>query len=136
LALFRDVADKSNIVNPTANLGWMMLAQGQHERARQYLADSLRMSQELGHREGIASSLQGFAHLAVADGRPSMAARLVGVVDAIYTQSDIQLSPIERARYTRTVEAIRAQIDEAPYAAAWAEGQSMDVGLAVGSVLG
>jgi predicted ATPase len=135
LALFRDVADKSNIVNPTANLGWMTLAQGQHERARQYLSDSLRMSQELGHREGIASSLQGFAHLAAADGRPSLAARLVGVVDAIYTQSDIQLSPIERARYTRTVEAIRAQIDEAAYAAAWAEGQSMDVGLAVGSVL-
>jgi predicted ATPase/Tfp pilus assembly protein PilF len=135
LAIFRDMADKSNIVNPTANLGWMTLAQGQHERAKQYLTESLRLSQELGHREGIASALQGFALLAAIDGRPSWAARLVGVVDSIYTQSDIHLSPIERARHTRTVEAIRAQLDEAAYATAWAEGQTMEADLAVGSVL-
>jgi predicted ATPase/Tfp pilus assembly protein PilF len=135
LALFREMADKGNIVNPAMNLGWMMLAQGQHERAKHYFRESLGLSKDLGYQESIANSLQGFAYLAAAAGRPTEAARLIGVVEAMYTQSDIQLSPIERARYTRAVEAIRAQLDEDAYAVAWAEGQTMDVGMAVGSVL-
>jgi predicted ATPase/class 3 adenylate cyclase len=136
LALFRDVADKSNIVNPTMNLGWMMLAQGHHERAQQYFKETLRLSQDLGYQESIASSLQGFAYLVAVAGRPIEAARLIGVVEAMYKQSDIRLSPIERARYTRTVEAIRAQLDDAAYMAAWAAGQTLEVDLAIGSVLG
>jgi tetratricopeptide (TPR) repeat protein len=136
LALFREVADKSNIVNPTMNLGWMMLAQGHHERAKHYFKETLSLSQDLGYQESIAGSLQGFAYLVAVDGRPAEAARLMGVVEAMYKQSDIRLSPIERSRYTRTVETIQARLDDTAYAAAWAEGQTMDVSLAVGSVLG
>jgi predicted ATPase/class 3 adenylate cyclase len=135
LELFRTMADKSNSVNPTANLGWMTLARGQYERAQMYFKESLQASQELGYQEGIASALQGFAHLAAVAGRIVQAARLIGVVDRIYQQSDIHLPPLEQARYTRTIEAIHAQLDEAAYATAWAEGQTLALDQIVGTIL-
>jgi hypothetical protein len=114
----------------------MTLARGQHERAQFYFKESLQASQELGYQEGIASALQGFAHLAAMAGRIVQAARLIGVVDRIYQQSDIRLPPLEQARYARTIETIHAQLDEAAYATAWAEGQTLAVDQIVGTILG
>ena len=127
LELFRGMADKSNSVNPLANLGWMTLAQDQYQRSRQYFIESLSASQDLGYQEGIANALQGLAHLAAIDGQRIQAARLIGVVDRLYQQSDIRLSPLDDARYSKTIAAIQARVDEAAYATAWAEGQTLAV---------
>ncbi len=136
LARFQELSDKSSIATLTANLGWMTLAQGYVERAAQFFKESLGLSQELGYKEGIASSLEGCAQLAAVERRPVQAARLVGVVERIYEQSDIRPPPIERARHTRTVDAIRAQINDAAFTAALAEGQAMSVEQAISFILG
>jgi tetratricopeptide (TPR) repeat protein len=136
LALLRDLADKGGIANTTANLGLLALARNDIERARQFFKECLIVSQELGYKEGIASALEGFAHLAALEGRALQAARLIGVVDQIYTQSDIQLTPIEQAKHDRIVEAACAGIDDQAYAAAWAEGQALGMDLMISSVLG
>ncbi len=135
LGLFREIGDKSNSVNPLANLGWMTLALGHYQRARQYFTESLSASQDLGYQEGIANALQGVAHLAAIDGQRIQAARLIGVVDRIYQQSDIRLSPLDAGRYDRTIEAIQARVDEAAYATAWAEGQTLAVEQVVDMIL-
>jgi predicted ATPase/class 3 adenylate cyclase len=135
LELFRGMADKSNSVNPLANLGWMTLAQDQYQRSRQYFIESLSASQDLGYQEGIANALQGLAHLAAIDGQRIQAARLIGVVDRLYQQSDIRLSPLDDARYSKTIAAIQARVDEAAYATAWAEGQTLAVEQIIDAIL-
>jgi DNA-binding NarL/FixJ family response regulator len=58
-------------------------------------------------------------------GQPEQAARLLGAVEALREASNIRLSPLRRAEYDRTVEGIRAQLDEATFAAAWKVGRAM-----------
>ncbi len=135
LDLFQELGDKSGIANATANLGRLVLGRGDMVRARQLFNESLAISQELGYKEGVANALEGFAHVVALEGRPIPAARLIGVVDRMYEQSGIRLAANERAKYDRTVAAIRGCIDAATYEAAWAEGQAQDVDRAVSSVL-
>jgi len=135
LQLFREMEDKSNSVNPLANLGWMTLAQGQYDRAKAYFIESLALAQELNYLEGVANALQGIAHVAAVEGQRIRAARLIGVVDQIYQQSDIRLSPLDAMHYNKALEVVQARVDEATYATAWAEGQTLAVDHVVSGIL-
>ncbi len=49
--------------------------------------------------------------------------------------SRISLQPLRRAEYDRAVEGIRAQLDEAAFAAAWAHGRAMPLEQAIAQAL-
>ena len=67
------------------------------------------------------------ARVSLARGRPARAARLLGAAEALRAASSAPRWPKARDDFDRLVSATRAQLEEAEYAAAWAEGQAMPI---------
>jgi len=63
--------------------GRLAQQQGDCHAARSRFAESLEIWQHLGGKRGIAECLEGFAGVAVAEGRHEHAARLYGAAQAI-----------------------------------------------------
>jgi non-specific serine/threonine protein kinase len=70
----------------------------------------------------IAYGLVGLASIAVARGQPVCAARLLGAANALRDAIGARLLVTEQEFVPG---AVRAELDEAAYAAAWAEGRAM-----------
>ena len=77
--------------------------------------------------DDIASSLEGWAGVEVAQGQPMWAARLWGAAEALREAIRAPLPPIERADYERAVAAACRSLGEQAFAAAWAQGRSMSL---------
>jgi hypothetical protein len=88
-------------------------------------------------RQGIAQCLTGLAVVAHGEEQPLLAARLLGIAWAAWEASTRNwLAPITRAEYDRIAPAVRAEIGEDAYAAAWNEGFTSDIDEAVRSFVG
>lgn len=74
---------------------------------------------------GIAQTLEQFARVAIGQAQPERAARLWGAAQALREIIGAQIPSGERSIYDHAVAAARAQLKEAAFAAAWAEGRDM-----------
>lgn len=125
LTLYRDLGDKQGIATALVYLGIVATEQGSYERARALHAESLSLFQATGSRSSIALALEGLAGLAMARRQPEWAARLHGASAALRAALDAPLPLNERAAYERTLAALRVQLGETAFAAAWTSGQAM-----------
>jgi hypothetical protein len=71
--------------------------------------------------------LLGFAAVASRLGQSRRAARLFAAAGALQAASGAVIMPAPRALYEREVAALRANLDEAAFAAAQAQGASMSL---------
>jgi predicted ATPase/DNA-binding SARP family transcriptional activator/Tfp pilus assembly protein PilF len=123
LRLHREVGNSGGVTAVLSNMGYAALNQGQRRVAKALFRESL--SQNLG-REGLtALCLIG---LAGAARQAEHAARLLGAAEAY---RDSHLTRADRADYERIAAAVRAQLDESAFAAAWEAGRSMSLDLAI-----
>ena len=107
-----------------AYLGTVALRRGEYHRSLSYYQQSLVLNQEQAYQEGLIEDLAGLAEMASLLGQPERAARLLGAIEALREATGIRLSPLRQVEYERTLEGIRAQGDEAAFAAAWQEGRA------------
>jgi predicted ATPase len=135
LTLFRELGDKPGIADSLYGLGCVAGRQGDHAAARALLEQSLALQRELGDRRGIAACLEGVAQVSAAEGAPERAARLLGAAAALRDAIGAPLPPAERAAHERIVAPVRADLESAVFAAAWAEGQAMPLEQAVADAL-
>jgi predicted ATPase/DNA-binding CsgD family transcriptional regulator len=98
---------------------------GEHAAARVLYEESLEMVRKIGDKLNIAFILEGMASLLVTQAEPAQAARLWGAAEALRESMGTPIWPVERAAYERSVERVRAQLGEKPFATAWAEGRTM-----------
>ena len=134
LAQFRAVDGRGGIVHVFQALGYVAHGQGDVEQATDLFRDSLRLAAEMVSPSLIADILVGFVRVAAA-GQPERAARLSGSLAAVLTALEIGLSPIARSGYDRDIAVARAQLDEATFAAAEAEGRAMTLEQAIAYAL-
>ena len=127
LSLLREVGDKYGIAITFKNLADVAYAQGDVAAARMRYIDSLEQYRELGHQRGIAGCLEGLAAGAGAEGQPRRAAWLFGAAEARRDASGAPLQPGDRLTYSRDIAAARAQLDDATWEVAWAEGRAMSL---------
>jgi predicted ATPase/class 3 adenylate cyclase len=120
LELFKEMGDQGWIAQSLALLGKVNVVQGDYTAARALYEESLTFP--LG---GDASSLEGLAGVVAAQGELTWAARLWGATEALREAICAPRPPFERVRYERAVAAVRAQLGEKAFAAAWAQGQKM-----------
>jgi hypothetical protein len=106
-------------------------AQGEYDRAKVSLTEALALFCDLGQRNGIAHALEGVAGLAAAQGDARRAARLYGGAEVLREVIRNPLTPFDRTEYERCVAVARLQLDEAAFAAAWAEGRALLPELAI-----
>jgi hypothetical protein len=101
--------------------------------------ESLTLQRRLGNKQGIIECLAGLAgvHADRADDQDAIrrAAVLFGAVESLLGTVKVPLAPADRIEYERDVAAVRAQMDEATFATAWAEGETLTLELAANLAL-
>ncbi len=135
VALLEEFGDKNLLAYPLRRLGQVALHQRDYGEAVARFKKSLTLKLDVGHKQGVAPCLAGFAGIATVRGQPIQAARLLGTVEAILNAIAIPLWPVDRIEYEHYITVTRAQLDEATFMAAWAEGQALTLEQAVSYAL-
>ena len=125
LALARDAEDSFAIVLSLMLGAIASLNRGDHQRTKVLLKDGLELSQRLKTMHVTAGHLHLSAALAGSQEQPVRSARLWGAAEALREAIGTILSPVEHHFYDPYIDAARAQLDEATWEAAWAEGEAM-----------
>ncbi len=137
LALSRELGSKEFTAINLLNMGYVEKHQGEYERATELFKEYLILYRELGRMDSITVSLAGLGGAAGVQRLPIRAARLLGAAAALLEAlgADSRMDPADRAEYDRDVAAVRAQLDEALFVAAWAEGRAMTLEQAIAYAL-
>jgi predicted ATPase/DNA-binding SARP family transcriptional activator len=135
LALYRNLGDLGWSAIALHNLGLTVIQQGHLEQAMLLHKESLRLQQQLGEKQLLPDLFEALADELGAQRRPERAARLLGAAAALREVLHTRLYPVDQPDYERSVAMVRAQLDEATFAAAWAEGQAMTIEQAIGYAL-
>ncbi len=145
-ALLREAGDRWGFTRSLAGSAAAALHQGNTEQAKLLFEVTLALWRELGNRAGIIQCLARLAAVAGAMGQLESppqrvealqrAIRLFGAADALLQATGFLLDVADRAEFDRNLAAIRAQLDEAVFAAAWQEGRAMTLEQATAYALG
>jgi predicted ATPase len=136
LALCRTVGAHVSEVLCLTSLGGVALFQGDHVQAYTHFAAGLALGQEMGRKEVmIALCLLGLAAIVTPQGQAERAARLGGAAETLLARLGAPLPPAIQSRHALVVSAIRAQLGETAFAAAWTEGQTMPLKQAIADAL-
>ena len=125
LASARAFGDQRSEAHIAQELGAVATHLGDVERATTLLAESLASFRKWADSLGIARCLMGLADLQQVYGHMEQAARVLSFVELWLQSNQIQLVHFDRSNYDRSVTAARAQLDEATFAKAWAQGRAM-----------
>jgi hypothetical protein len=117
------------------NLGTAALLQHRYDDAFSFLAENMRMSEELGFKYNVGYALAGIASINAAHGSWIRAARLLGAADALTTEVGATPEPLERRVFETTATGVRAQLGASTFRAAHAEGHAMSLQGAVAYAL-
>lgn len=127
LALAHEVGRRDMIGQNLHNLAMVALQRGEVAQARKLGEESLAILYELGLKRYLLHVIEGFACLAVGEGRPLIAARLFGAVEALRESFGLPMSSTDRQFYAPTIAQARSQCDQAAFSAAWAEGRRLSL---------
>jgi hypothetical protein len=133
--LFREVGLRRASANALTLMGRAALLAGDSARATAGYVASIKLLQELQDQPGLVAGLEGLASVACAQGQATQAARLFGAADALRASVGTHITPAERADYERQLAAVRAQLDEPAFAAAWAAGRALSLEQAIAEAL-
>src|SRR5262249_33530024 len=124
LALYEEIGQKPGMARVRCMLGNMACDMGDYGQAGAQLKESLALMQESKSRRNIASVLEGFAILTVAQQQATLAARWLGAAEGLREAIGAPLPFDERAGYEQAVAAARTSLGEEAFARAWAEGRA------------
>jgi non-specific serine/threonine protein kinase len=109
------------------NLAACARAQGDDGRATTLYKESLVFSHRQGDRWGEVESLSGLAGIAAAHGQGEMAARLFAAADALRVSIGLKLQRYVQVEFDRAVAAVRRELGEARFEAAWEAGRTLSL---------
>ena len=109
-------------------LGAVVMEMGDLAHARALYEESLALYWKLGDKRRLAFALFG---LAVVEGQPERAARLLAAGEALHEAIGSRMVPYVRLHYERRRDSLRAQLDVATFDAAWAAGRAMPLEQAI-----
>jgi len=127
MAMSRSIGYRRGAAVATGNLGTVALRQGRLGEASLLFKEDLTQRQLLGDKRGIISILVELGLLNGAEGQSTRAANLLGAAEALGEVIGAPLSASERAvvDYETRVAAVRADLGDARFSAAWAAGRAM-----------
>jgi predicted ATPase len=110
--------------------------EGRFDDARDLLVQSLRIDRELGNVPFVSLDLVRFAVIHTRDGSPQLAARLIARAVAVFHEIEFSLEPWMTREVDDATAAVRVQLDDAAFAAAWEEGANLSLDEAIALALG
>jgi predicted ATPase/transcriptional regulator with XRE-family HTH domain len=135
LALARASGARSSVAVALTNLSLVAQAQRDYERATVLQGDALDLYRLLGDQDGLAHCFENFALIATARDEPARAARLFGAAEVLRTRIGVPGRPADRDFNQRRIVALRAQLGDAAFDAAWEEGAAMSLDDAIAYAL-
>jgi predicted ATPase/DNA-binding CsgD family transcriptional regulator len=137
LALSRKLGDRRNTSMALFILGMVEFGRGDVGRGAPLLEEGASISQDIGDRLGGIYFVWGFGKPSALRGNPVRAATLWGAAEALREQMGMALSALDLAAsgYERDLAAVRAELGEAPFEAAWARGREMSLEQAIAYAL-
>jgi tetratricopeptide (TPR) repeat protein len=137
LSLYQEMADEYNVATTVGWMGLLTVWSGdEHDLAEGFLTEGLVLNREIGNWAYGIYCLEGFAGLAGAREQGAQAARLWGAAEALRTNIGAPPTPEARPYYERSMAAARAQLGEAAWEAAFAQGMAMSAEEAAEYALG
>ena len=135
LDLFRELGNRWGEAILHHNIGEVRFRQGDLRRAREHFEQSLHMKRDLGDKAGMAVTLASLGNVARCEAQPYTAAKLMAAAES--AQAALELPLGERARSLRDLDirAIKAELPEEEFAAAWAVGAAFPLDHAVAIAL-
>jgi predicted ATPase/transcriptional regulator with XRE-family HTH domain/Tfp pilus assembly protein PilF len=135
LALKRELDDREGVVYSLHSLATVVYLQGDYERSCTLLREAILLSQEIEARGLLPDALEILAWVIGAQGQLDRAARLGGAAEIQRDVLGVPLPPEQRADHERAVRDMRATLDEAAFAVAWAAGRALSLDQAVSIAL-
>jgi tetratricopeptide (TPR) repeat protein len=118
--------ESGNNLSIAAGLGVMARDAADRERAMAFARERLALVRNIGNKENIIECLEDLAATAAMQSLASYAARLWGAVECMREATGHPRVPaVKRALIEPIVANARGSIDEAVWAAAWAEGRAL-----------
>jgi hypothetical protein len=135
LALYEEIGQKPGMARVRCMLGNMACDKGDYGQAGALLKESLALMQESKSRRSIASVLEGFAMLALAQQQATLAAQWLGAAEGLRETIGAPLPFDERSGYEQAVAAARTVLGEEAFASAWAQGRATPLEQTITDVL-
>jgi non-specific serine/threonine protein kinase len=114
-----------------SDLGYVLLRQGDLQGARHLWEKNLHKFREANNPIGVVYNVEGLASLAVQQGQPARAVRLLAWADATREAIADRRPPVEQADVDRDLAVIRTQLNDATFEAEQAAGRAMTMDEAV-----
>ena len=116
-------------------LGQTVLRQGYHDEALAISREAMARQEHLETWIGTPYYLESFAILAVAEGQPERAVRLLAAAARTREQQHSHAQPLVVSQNEHYLSMLHAMLDEARFEVAWNEGRAMTVRAAVAYAL-
>ncbi len=118
------ISHRTIFAHSCAQLGRLLLIEGNQTDAFTRLSDALRVHLEIGDAWGLAMDFDGMASLAMSRGRVVDAVRLIGAVDLLRERVAIAMPATDQRERERLIGRGRAELGAA-HEIAYAEGQQL-----------
>jgi predicted ATPase len=138
LARYTDVANLQGIAETQIRLGMAHFVSSTIQQARDAYLAGLRIAQRLGNKQCIAAGLERLAEIALAQGDPERAARLLGAASHTLTMvgaAPLPLPPRLRAEREQIAARTRQTLGEAAWEEAFAAGEALSLDETLAEVL-
>jgi predicted ATPase/transcriptional regulator with XRE-family HTH domain len=132
----RAAGEESHCAIALSNLGFIRAHQGDASRASELFRESVEVNRRHRNFWAMGYPLAGLGGVAARAGQPDRAARLLGAAETWFRRLHTIMQPPDRADFERDRAMVRSRLDEAAFAAAWAEGAAMTREQAVDYALG
>jgi non-specific serine/threonine protein kinase len=128
LALFRKASNQRLIARVLGQLGRIACREGGLVTAAMLCSEALTIRLTIGHKPGMIFALdQGFLELALATEQLVIAARILGGVARARKAIARPRDPMETRQLEPFLMRLREQLGDGEMAAAWAEGEKMEL---------
>ncbi|HEX9134976.1 MAG TPA: tetratricopeptide repeat protein, partial [Ktedonobacteraceae bacterium] len=132
LVLYREMEYRKGTAESLCLLARIATVSGDYASASTLCTECLAIAKEMGDKEVLASGLEGLAGVIAAQESAGIstkgalwAAKLWGAAESVREAIGAPIPSLERATYECAVTAMRTQLGEETFAAAWSEGRSM-----------
>ena len=131
LALARQGIYKVEVARSALALARVRRTLGEVVQATELVQEGLDLFSKYGHKLGVAIALEELAALCAVQRDEARAVMLLSVAHALRERLGAPLPPVDRAAYDSVLAACRAQLGEAVFERAWAEGKAMSLEQAI-----
>ncbi len=127
LELRRQLGNQWGVGVSLGILGWVAIREKDWDLAVERLDESLAVRREIGDQSGSAWCLERLAGVALEKGQAEQAAHLFAAGAALRESVHAVIDPVDRPEYERSLAALREELGEQPFQAAWAKGRSLSL---------